>query len=190
MHTAIYFFIDFNKVHFDTLHEHIRIPNHMLKVTHRLLIKQDKSDSKDIKLLPSQNKMMLFLQSLGIKEPFRQKGENDKLSDPNMILKTFSGSKAIKIALHMNKTALEDLKECEKIALLLNNYFRIHANYTHNFYNDKLEILQERCNEWQALFNSIFPEKHYTSYMHIFTDHLPHIIQSSGDIGLFTIQGY
>ncbi len=63
-----------NVVH-DTLHEHIRVLNSLMKFTLRILRKRDDSKSTDIKKCFYQYNLSEFLKkNVGIKRPFRAKG--------------------------------------------------------------------------------------------------------------------
>ena len=51
LHEPIFDFISFKNVHIDPLHEHIRIPSHLLNLTYRKLISFDNSKSFDLNKL-------------------------------------------------------------------------------------------------------------------------------------------
>lgn len=70
----IFWHIDFDKCFPDTLHEHIRIPNQLLVLTIRVIISNEDKNAKDLESSPVQKKLCEFLQSTGIKAPYRLKG--------------------------------------------------------------------------------------------------------------------
>jgi hypothetical protein len=73
----IFWHIEFDKCFPDTLHEHIRIPNQLLVLTLRLLITNEDKNAKNLENSPIQKNLSEFLQSTGIKTPYRLKGNTD-----------------------------------------------------------------------------------------------------------------
>ena len=73
----IFWHIEFDKCFPDTLHEHIRIPNQLLVLTLRVLISNEDKNAKDLESSPIQKKLSEFLQSTGIKAPYRLKGNTE-----------------------------------------------------------------------------------------------------------------
>ena len=189
VHPPIFDFIPFEDVIHDTLHEVINIPKLLLNLTHKDLIKVDNSRSTNLDLLKAQQNMFNWLKSIGLKNPFRTKGQNSKDSDPSFMLKSFSGTQFKKISQLLNEKSISHLPNSKNIALLFNNYYRLHQGYTHNYYNDKLDLFQKRIDEWHKLFNEIFHSKHNTPYIHYFKDHLASSIETHGDINNCNIQG-
>jgi hypothetical protein len=189
VHEPIFDFIPFKNVCIDTLHEHIRIPLHLIKLTYRKLILFDNSKSTDLNKLKSQKKLIDWLVSIGIKNPFKVKGEGSKESDPYFTLKSYSGKRCLKISKLIHNEILSDLKDGDEIVALFNNYFRLHQGYKYNFYKDKIELFQQRVDIWKDDFLKIFHRKHVTPYIHYFTDHLSTAIKHFGDVGLNTLQG-
>jgi hypothetical protein len=186
----IFDFIPFSKCHHDPLHETIRIPNYLLKLTHHLLIKLDNNNSKKIEKLPAQKLLFDWLKTTGIKVPIKLKEESTKASENNFILKTFTGSQWRKICMLITKEAIDRrIKDAENIVWLFNNFYRLNIGYTHNFYKDKISLFQKRVDEWKDKFNQVFEAKNNTCYIHYFTDHVASQIKEFGDIDLFNIEG-
>ena len=90
----------------------------------RKLIRIDGSNSKDLEKLPAQKKFIDWLESIGIKHPYKEKGQFSKQSDPNFSLNSLSGSKAKKVAKLINSDALSSLSDGHVIACLFNDYYR------------------------------------------------------------------
>ena len=185
----IFHFIEFSQVVFDTMHESVRIPNSLLKLTYVKLIVADKKNSTDITQLPNQNGLFIYLKSTGIKNPYTIKSSEHKTSENNFILRSFTGAPSKKLAQFMNPGVLSGLKNGEIISQCFNNWFRIHIGYTHNFYRHNTDLLQERLNSWRKLYLKVFPSKNFTVYMHNFCDHLVQYIKDYGDIDRYNIQG-
>ena len=185
----IFHFIEFSEVVFDTMHESVRIPNHMLKMTYHMCIVKDRKNSKDLNELPTQKDLFVFIQSTGIKNPYTIKSSEHKTTENNFILRAYTGEPSKKIAQLINPGALRGLKKAVMISQCFNDWFRIHKGYTHNFYRFKLDLLQDRLNSWRKLFNKIFPNKNFTVYMHNFCDHLVQYLKDFGDVDRYNIQG-
>ena len=118
------------------------------------------------------------------------KGQNSKESDPNISLKSFSGSQFKQIAKLLKEDSISQLPNSKEIVKLFNDYYRLHQGYTQNFYRDKKDLFQRRIDEWHGLFNKIFHGKHNTPYIHYFKDHLSSSIDTHGDINNCNIQGF
>ena len=185
----IFDFIPFENVCIDTLHEHIRIPLQLMRLTYRKLINYDNNKSADLNNHPAQKKLIEWLVSIGIKNPYKVKGEDSKESDPHFTLKSFSGKRCLKISQLINNQVLSDIKYGKEIVSLFNNYFRLHQGYKYNYYKDKLEIFQQRVDKWKDDFLKVFHKKNVTPYIHYFTDHLSTTIKHFGEIGVHTLQG-
>jgi hypothetical protein len=189
----IFDFIEFRLCHHDTLHEKLRIVTHILGlVFHQIQVYDLRNfkDSNDLSSLPEQKKFHDFLIEIGVKNPYVKKNQHSNQGDSNFILKTFfTGIECENISKYMNRSVISCLENCDEIALLFNNYYRIHMNYKHNFYIDKLELLQQNLDSWKATFNKNFPLKRNTPYIHFFTDHLVNSIKIFGDVDLYNIQG-
>ena len=189
VYEPIFDFIPFKNCCIDTLHEHIRIPLHLMRLSYRKLIRFDNSKLTDLEKLPAQKKIIDWLISIGIKNPYKVKSEDSKESDPYFTLKSFSGIKCLKISQLIHYHVLTDLKDGKKITDLFNNYFRLHQGYKYNFYKNKIELFQQRVDKWKDDFLDVFHRKHVTPYIHFFSDHLSIAIKHFGEIGIYTIQG-
>ena len=143
MHEPIFDFISFKNVHIDPLHEHIRIPSHLLNLTYRNLISFDNSKSFDLNKLVAQNRFIDWLKWLD-KYPYSVKNESFKSTDPNFKLKSFSWGKCLKICKLIKTENISDLKDSREIAKLFNDNYRLHQGYKNNFYKNKSELFQER----------------------------------------------
>ncbi len=77
LNEPIFWHIEFDKCFPDTLHEHIRIPNQLLVLTLRVLITNEDKNAKDLESSPIQKKLCEFLQSTGIKAPYKLKGNKE-----------------------------------------------------------------------------------------------------------------
>jgi len=88
------------------------------------LIRDNGSNSKDLEKLPAQKRFIDWLKSIGIKNPYREKGQFSNKSDPNYSLKSLSGSKAKKVAKLIKAEAISSLSDARKIACLFNDYSR------------------------------------------------------------------
>jgi len=185
----IFSFIKFENCHHDTLHESMNVVRVLINHVWRKLIREDGSNSTDLEKLPAQKKFIDWLESIGIKNHYREKGQFSKNSDPNFFLKSFSGSKAKKVAKLINAKALSSLSDGQKIAALFNDYYRLHFGYCHNFYFEKTDLLQQRMYQWKKDFNFLFEKSKHTPYLHILTDHVPDSIKKHGDLDVYNIQG-
>ena len=177
-------------MHYDTLHERIRILNKLIRLIYSELIKTDNKDSADINELPAQNNFIKWLELEKIRSnAYKVKGQDSKPSDPNISLKTFTGHQCKKICQLVNKEVFSKSKNAEKMAKLLNNYWRIHVGYTKNFYLTKTDLLRNRTENWQKEFQSIFHDKEFTIYMHNLVSHVADEIEEHGNVDIFNLQG-
>jgi hypothetical protein len=190
VNTPIFDFIKYDKVHYDTLHERIRILNKLIRLIYSDLIKTDNKDSDDINKLPAQNNFIKWLEFEKIRSnAFKIKGQDSKPSDPNISLKTFTGHQCKKICQFVNREVFSKSKNAEKMAKLLNDYWRIHIGYTKNFYLTKTDLLRTRTENWQKDFQSIFHDKEFTIYMHNLVTHVADEIEEHGNVDIFNLQG-
>jgi hypothetical protein len=189
LNKPIFHFIDHDKIYTDPMHEHARIPNKIFQLTYKKLIVLDNSNSKDFEKLKNQKKFRDFLTGLKIKDPINIKNEKSKEKDPNFSLKSFSGIQCKKICSNIKIGVLSGLTEEKNIVSIYNNYYRINQGYTHCFYIDKTELLQKRIDDWAKEFNSIFPIKDNTVYIHNLKEHIVKKIETDGDINLWNMQG-
>ncbi len=76
-----------------------------------MLIKVDTKSTRSPVKEPAQKIFFKHLEKYGIKRPYRNKSKNDKSTDPNTILTTFTGANCSKIAMILRPEAIKDLKK-------------------------------------------------------------------------------
>ena len=184
----IFDFIDFDQVHFDTLHKNMRIVNKTLAFLMRKLQTADNKKTTDLQKLPHQRALGEWLQSIGIKSPFTYPSQSDSSTALN--LRSMTGSQCKDIAQKINVLAMfPKLERATEIGQIFNNWWRIHMGYTHNYYIDKTQLLQKRIGEMLATCSSVFQDKECIVYMHHLAAHLSDRISKYGDMDLYNIQG-
>ena len=186
----IFDFIDYDKVHCDTLHENIRIVNKLLVLLLRKLQSQENklATNTNLQQLPLQKTLSDWLKSVGIKSPYTMQSANENSSELNM--RSMTGAQCKDIAQKIDVHSLfPSLEHSAEIGQLFNNWWRIHVGYTHNFYIDKTTLLQERIDQWLTTFKKCFFTKECTVYMHHVMGHLSNKILKYGDMDLYNIQG-
>ena len=92
LHPPIFDFIPFKNVVHDTMHESINIPKVAMNLTHKELIRIDDSKTSDLNKLHAQKQLIDWFKSIGMKNPYKLKGQNSKESDPKVMLRSFTGS--------------------------------------------------------------------------------------------------
>ena len=74
------------------MHESINIPKVAMNLTHKELIRIDDSKTSDLNKLHAQKQLIDWFKSIGMKNPYKLKGQNSKESDPKVMLRSFTGS--------------------------------------------------------------------------------------------------
>jgi hypothetical protein len=185
----IFDFIDFDMVHHDPLHEKIRIPNTILGLIFFDVMKHDLKNSKNLDDLPNQKAFFEWLEEIGIKKAFKVKSADSKATDPNFMIRDFTGSENEKICSLINSSAFPSIKNGSKYSKLLNDYYRLSKGYRAAFYLNNTELFKSRLNSWHQDFNDLFHKSKNTVYIHRFVTHLATDIKTFGNIDVYNCEG-
>ena len=187
--TPLFDFIDFDMVHHDPLHEKIRIPNTILGLIFFDVMKHDLKNSKNLDDLPNQKAFFEWLEEIGIKKAFKVKSADSKATDPNFMIRDFTGSENEKICSLINSSAFPSIKNGSKYSKLLNDYYRLSKGYRAAFYLNNTELFKSRLNRWHQAFNDLFHKSKNTVYIHRFVTHLATDITTFGNIDAYNCEG-
>lgn len=185
-------FIDFEDVVFDTLHLLLRISEKLLQ----LLFNQIKIMEADSKSNVFQERFFKYLESIGIKNPYKYEKSSSNESDKMiLVLRSFNGNECLKAIQNMDLDAnfpeflhnhTPSLKDISK---LFRDFYDIFMKIKQNFYRKKIDLLEIDTNEWLNNFNNCFHSSMVTPYIHLFSSHLCFFVEKFGDIDSFNISG-
>ena len=69
------------------------------------------------------------------------------------------------------------------------DFYSIFMKVKENFYKENPSLLENEAESWLKLFTNVFPTKHVTPYMHLFSAHLCFFVELHGDVDIFNAQG-